>query len=561
MECNNKIRGVERRVVTKDVDDIDTDEHLTNYNSQDYFFNCLLCNQSGKQVSINSQAIAEIVIDDDLNRWWTQGHIIIHDNYNTFQRAPDIVRGQPGVEDSEYKFRGDGRDLLTLDVYPDFTKLVDGGDGTSGIKKDYWNMWLLHYDLVVYDVEDMPSTKGKNKMLKLYFWDEIYQKARDKNVEWSTATSVENEAEGQVYMMNNEDRAIQTGAALIGLLKENGFDQHLDKAYQPNKVTYNEEPKEFDPEMPHNVPIAPIDAGHENNTIFYTSPTQSRLVDDIKFITDRHVSKKDNDLCVFRQERSPETEGTPKKFSLRSYGDIFDLAGKETPGPWQSEHFFFREDGEPADLRERPFKSPYTSAPTTYNDFKFTGHNDIMSFRFVDWAGIDNAQAVIHRPQFSFSGGSKQFSYDVADHTPAIAKAAMKTRMVDKLHTETGGSVMMTMNNAKSKAWNVTPEFSTRGSLEGRHADGLNKILLAGIGLNASLTFNVKGVTCRQPGRFIGVDRIQAATDSDFDNRLLGQWFVTKVVHRFAGQLYENTLVSVKIHNVGEKIGISEDVD
>jgi hypothetical protein len=52
----------------------------------------------------------------------------------------------------------------------------------------------------------------------------------------------------------------------------------------------------------------------------------------------------------------------------------------------------------------------------------------------------------------------------------------------------------------------------------------------------------------RQSGTFIGIDRADGCEDTDFSNKLYGQWFVVKVDHVFEAGAYMNIIYAVKIH-------------
>ena len=52
--------------------------------------------------------------------------------------------------------------------------------------------------------------------------------------------------------------------------------------------------------------------------------------------------------------------------------------------------------------------------------------------------------------------------------------------------------------------------------------------------LNQALYFNATGLTIRTPGKFLFVDRDSSTADKNpFDDKFLGQWLITKIVHYF----------------------------
>lgn len=56
------------------------------------------------------------------------------------------------------------------------------------------------------------------------------------------------------------------------------------------------------------------------------------------------------------------------------------------------------------------------------------------------------------------------------------------------------------------------------------------------------------GLTLRESGMFIGIDKSDGCSKNDYNNKLFGQWFVIKVDHIFEAGLYVNMIYAVKIH-------------
>jgi hypothetical protein len=75
----------------------------------------------------------------------------------------------------------------------------------------------------------------------------------------------------------------------------------------------------------------------------------------------------------------------------------------------------------------------------------------------------------------------------------------------------------------------------------------MNRMILDSIFLNQSLSFQCLGLTLRSPGKFLFIDRVASAESNPFDDRFLGQWFVTSVSHLFTQGTYVTELVGNKI--------------
>ena len=60
-------------------------------------------------------------------------------------------------------------------------------------------------------------------------------------------------------------------------------------------------------------------------------------------------------------------------------------------------------------------------------------------------------------------------------------------------------------------------------------------------------------MTLRESGTFIGIDSITGSKDTDYSNKLCGQWFVVKVDHIFEAGSYMNIIYAVKLHRFKER--------
>jgi len=70
--------------------------------------------------------------------------------------------------------------------------------------------------------------------------------------------------------------------------------------------------------------------------------------------------------------------------------------------------------------------------------------------------------------------------------------------------------------------------------------------------LNQAVQFVANGLTIRQPGKYIFIDRITSTGEKNpFDDRFLGQWLINKVTHYFTKREYSTDIIATKIdmHN------------
>jgi hypothetical protein len=516
-------------------------QNFTKFNQQTYVVHVYLCNQVADPVEINPTTIRELVIEETIFEWYLSGSMTFVDRHNVFQKRAMKMAHEFGTQPPQYKFRGDGKDILLIDIWPNW-QADDEMRVPQVIDPNRWDLWLLHNKFSVYDVEDVSSNDNEFKMYKLYFWSDAYQSLVDKNLEWSTANSEyvkRKVGSTPIYRLNNDQRSVRTGEAIVQLIHEAGLGDRL----------------EGDPWEPDN-----FDLGDPEASIFYTSPSKNTLADDLIYLSSRHVGEKNQDICWLQADRSTEETGEKWTLSMIPWTTLFEKAGKSAyaPGENQIEHFFIYEHGPDTEGALFPvFKAPY-SPDARDRDFKLVHFNTINNYKFVDMAGMDNVKGYASMPTHHYNRGAKQFNVDFWDSKPSVAKQFIIDNYISNLYTKTKDP-LLTANKSKIEALQIDPQYSMLTTLAGRKADGRNKIIANGVLLNACISFGALGLIARQPGKFIGIDRFHGDNDSDFDNRLLGQWFVTAVKHVFAGANYANHITAVKIHNFDTKIVLPEE--
>jgi hypothetical protein len=99
------------------------------------------------------------------------------------------------------------------------------------------------------------------------------------------------------------------------------------------------------------------------------------------------------------------------------------------------------------------------------------------------------------------------------------------------------------------KSKNIKPTFSLYGdNKQIRQSSGLQKLLYLGLFHNMAINFRTLGLTSREPGRFISIDKTDGVEDGIFEDKFYGQWFIINVKHVIESELYYNDITAVKIH-------------
>ena len=147
-------------------------------------------------------------------------------------------------------------------------------------------------------------------------------------------------------------------------------------------------------------------------------------------------------------------------------------------------------------------------------------------------------------------------------NTVKQAKQLLADNYIDPLFKAKGSSnnkelFLPTLHKSKDQR-NIFPIFTLNGdeTQDGsvvRQKSGIHQLMYTGLFQNACLTFKTLGLTLRQPGSFIALDKMEGCQDSDYNNKLYGQWFVMKVDHIFEAGSYVNIIYAIKIHRHQEK--------
>lgn len=290
--------------------------------------------------------------------------------------------------------------------------------------------------------------------------------------------------------------------------------------------------------------------------IFYTSPGTYTALDNLTYLLDSHVGKKDSDICLFTMNRYS------KEFELIPFANIFEFSTHgDAPGKFQFEHFYlekFAGLNETNDSHDNPTPAvvvpSLTKAPVASNsantsiDISMRQYSTISNYRFVDMAGIDSSMTITSRPVYSYNFRTGTFRCEYKDNTIGNVKKVLTDRYVKSLFGKSQ-SPLLTLNQTKTMHKSINPIYSTKATKESRLNDGLNKVLRDAIYLNECITFDVLGSTNRRAGRFVGIDKQEYQENNDFENKFFGQWFITNVKHVFTKDSYANQMLGVKIHS------------
>lgn len=548
--------------------------NIQKYNQLDYKVEFFLDNSGnfdGKpefRYTINPAAILSLNIEDMFTNWVVNGSIsllylpddappaITQKTGNSAETKLVGAAAENGKVLGSYQFRGDGMDMLRVMVVP---KTTAGADGISVNEND--PKWILSYMFSIFNVEDvneLPELQGPAasymKCVKMSFHDVRYQLLKTANIEYSTANSPE--AMWNTGMAN--DGILKTGSAILEI-----WNEVLGNPEEGGSIEFiqTKDPEKWD---------------EGSSELFYTSPADWNAADDIEYIFNHHVSKEDlknsvpsmgtpplKELCIMHTERAQKQIDLEKtcitplsKFFKRS------TEGSE-PGDLQLEHFFVTAQTENEDVNAertgKSYKAPV--GQTEDRDLKTFKYGQIISYSMLDMSPIVNSQGFITSPVYSIDVGKRKFNVKFENNDVLTARRLIAETYITELFPKASPNekLFLPLIHKNKQKRNIFPTFSLNGDKDPtgrgdilRQKNGILQLIYTGLFQNACICFKTFGLTLRESGSFIGIDRTEGSENTDFNNKLHGQWFVIKVDHSFEAGAYMNTIYAIKIRRFEE---------
>ena len=517
--------------------------NLQNYNDQVvqindilYYYNILLFNPDYDVVRIKQSAIKTLYIEDDISNFYQEGYLIYDNKFDVieslnslqpgFSQTPSLVDGTlNGTVGKGYRYRGDARDFLIVDIMPEIKP------GT--IKKGEMNekdkiVFNMRFTFSIYNSEDIRGNTLNEKYKKLYFHDVTYQIMNEKQAYFSTSDYLDNK---EVIKLSNQDRGIPTGTAIQNLIK-----------------------KVFNAEEGYNPKISrKWDVG--GSTLFYSSPAQYKAIDDLNYLLDYHVSSSESDYdnCYLRLERYTE------EWKLQSFKDLFSSAFINSPslsqfglsesaGSSLLESFFLgmpMDDSTASTVQSRV--PDFAGNMMTFNDSSI-----LNQYEFTNISGKDTQEKIVSHPVHSHNFSTNTFRIDFSNNDIESAQQTYINNYVKNLKGSGGKPPASNLanNQYRLKQQNIQNIFTISSeSQTQRYSFGRNAILRSSLFLNNCIKFRTKGVTSRQAGQFISIQRHNSIPDNYFDDKNLGIFLVIRVEHLFMDQKYYNEIFAVKTYN------------
>lgn len=509
---------------------------------------------------VNSFSINESLID-----WITKGWIILRSDFEIFERGSNSTTVSqnnnqitlPAIK-APYVFRTDGRNKISFRIYP-----VDPTNGADVYPHD---MWEMSFDFSIYDIEDIQTGNNQQKLKKLYFWDERFQILSERNIEYSTVYSSIYRKKIPVNtggLLNNVGSTltaasltdsqrsinpslalqdiIMTAASVTPTIRNNPFTINQNQGDFIKVGFLESESIDSPTQSMARFDNKNWDIGIGSNYINYSSPANSTALDDIKYALDRCIGL-DNGPVLLNFGRS----SLDKTWKLNSLSNFFSNANKN-----QIERLFIEDGAE----NGQPSVSRAPNATNDKNTVNFSSAiaSRIFQYSFSPMVAMDSAR-ITNAPVHTYDFSTNQFNIkytgnraiDVKDNLEKLAKTGL-FNFSSSHPNPSGAGILLNINETNKKGIHLKNIFVPSRYFPPNYSGA--KMLKDAIFLNETLTFKVKGITMRTPGKFIFIDRLGSSggDKNPFDDRVLGQWLIVKVNHIFSQDDYNTEVVAVKI--------------
>jgi len=495
----------------------------------EFLFDAILYNVNDQFVRLRNQNITEFVIEDNFLNFYHKGYLIFRNDMDAIENIPENLTGVSEKQFSNisyieqtkvlpYSFRGDCRDFLLVDIMP----RLDNTNSNFDYGDNLNTQWRLKFLFSIYNTEDILTNEKGAKYKKLYFWDYTYQLLREKNLDFTTAKFANKK---DVLIGDDSDRSIKTGEAVKNIIKT-AF-----PAEEGYKIKFAEE----------------FDEGYTD--IFYSCPTDSKALDDLNYVMDRHVSSPGNnyDFCILRKERYSD------KWSFRSLKSYFENAYDKSVtknidggGSLHLEKFYI---GNFSDSKVDNYNVASRAPTGPTNSAYLPDYSYIEDFNFSPPPGISVQEFLTSHFVNTYDFNGKAFVIDVNENDFSKSLKVYKDNYVNNMKGNIGKNPYTSLTKNEYRVSNInydaefTPHFESKDQ---RLSVGRNEFLKKALFLNNTLNFTAPGLTLRQSGRFISVDRQTSLPESKFDDKLLGTYFVVSVKHVFRNSDYKNEITCVK---------------
>ena len=285
-------------------------EFVARIDQQNFIFKTIFFNPDNNLIPLPQQSLKTLTINDNIFEPFDKGSIIFTNNQNAFERFTLVnqdVEFSPSktTQFGSYNFRGDGRDLIFLEIKPQEI-------GNTVMDDDFYKVYGYKNTFCIYDEENIIEADQTNTYKKYDFYDFDEQLLKEKSLFFSSV-KVGNQDLNSIFK-NNKNREINTSECIKTILKDGLFEDDNSQIFEIDKEQN----------------IVNFENGLTN--IFYTSPPNNSAYDDLSYILKHHVSGEPGYDFSFLKKGNYTGQ-----FSLQSLSEIYKKAfnpDTDTPGQY-----------------------------------------------------------------------------------------------------------------------------------------------------------------------------------------------------------------------------------
>lgn len=492
--------------------------------SEKYIFKVTLFNPDGDLVTLTKSSVLELNIFDNIFEPWLKGTIILDNTDDVLERfvsSPEDTEFTDKKSQKGYTMRGDGRDLLKIEILP-----IDGNKQDYNSNNDNYNkIFAIKYIFCLEDEESLSYNEKQAKKYSIVDYDlEILKEQKG----FFSSTDVIEASSDTLTQLSNKQREVPTGKCLKHIIKRSLSDG---AAIKTNiDVDTGEELTPF------------FEDGLSQ--IFYSSPASSTSYNDLMYILERHVSSNTkNDFSFLKKENFTG------EYVLQSAFDIFKAAYNPETGKTGSrflENFTVTGSSrESNSIIEKEQKKPA-------NALEFGEKSEILDYKFFNSASRIRREKIKSYITHSYDFNKKEFNINMEDANIQNVKDVFADNYVSVMKGKDKAPypnfIINGMQRDNLDYENVFSEYGDNPEI--RKSYGLNKLLKNALITNMGVEITVKGQLQRKAGRFFSIDRAGDYIDNPYDNKLLGIYFILDVQHLFVDDTtYLNKLVAIKTYH------------
>ena len=492
--------------------------------SEKYIFKATLFNPDGDLITLTKSSILELNLFDNIFEPWLKGDIILDNTEDALERfvtVPQDTEFTDKKEQKGYTVRGDGRDLIKIEILP-----VDGNKQDYNANNDSHNkLFAIKYIFCLEDEECLDYNGKEAKKYSIVDYD--LQILKEQKSFFSSADVLETST-GEVTQLSNKNREVATGKCIKHIIKS-ALSDKLSIKTNIDKDTGEEITPFFEDGL---------------SKIFYSSPAGSTSYDDLAYILQRHVSSNTrNDFSFLKKENYTG------EYVLQGAFEVFSAAYNPKTGKTGSrflENFTIsgssRDSG---NIIEKEQKKPD-------NAIEFGEKSEILEYNFFNTASRIRRDKIKTHITHSYDFNKKEFNINMEDANIETVKQVFADNYVSNMKGKDQAPYPNLIINGSQRS-NLAHEniFSEYGdNYELRKSYGVNKLLKNALVTNMGIEITVKGQLQRKSGRFFSIDRAGDYIDNPYDNKLLGIYFILDVQHLFADDTkYLNKLIAVKTYH------------